>query len=327
MIMIPLPFLIAAAAFVWLIREWLNGQTGERNHWFLGFLAVLIFQEILIGVRFGYGYERLHELQPVTASMLPPLAYLAFKRPPIAKGLLLHAIPLAVILLVIFGLWNFMDTFLALNNLFYAMALMILGLGGSDALGWVKIGNSNLVLALLWLVCAVLIISGMTDVLIAYDFWINEGANTGDIVGWTTLIGIISIAVITTVAFFRTKHFTKIAKNTSSTTDKKVFGDLENILLKDKLFLDPDINLNRISRRLTLPVRDVSQAVNRTTGESLSQYINGKRIDEACRLLRDSKMQITQIIYASGFNTKSNFNREFARVTDMTPSQWRKENG
>ena len=40
-------------------------------------------------------------------------------------------------------------------------------------------------------------------------------------------------------------------------------------------------------------------------------------------MLADPKASITETIYASGFNTKSNFNREFARVTGKTPSEWR----
>ena len=32
---------------------------------------------------------------------------------------------------------------------------------------------------------------------------------------------------------------------------------------------------------------------------------------------------VTDAMLASGFNTKSNFNREFRRVTGRTPSDWR----
>jgi len=31
---------------------------------------------------------------------------------------------------------------------------------------------------------------------------------------------------------------------------------------------------------------------------------------------------ISEVIYDSGFNTKSSFNREFRRVTGTTPSAW-----
>ena len=104
---------------------------------------------------------------------------------------------------------------------------------------------------------------------------------------------------------------------------KAVFERLEKLISTEKLYLDADINLNRIARRMVLPVRDVSRAVNSQTGQNVSQYINMLRVKEACRLLKDTDLQITQIIYAAGFNTKSNFNREFMRVEGMSPSDWR----
>ena len=70
-------------------------------------------------------------------------------------------------------------------------------------------------------------------------------------------------------------------------------------------------------------VRDVSRAIDSQTEQNVSQYINIQRVKEACQLLKDTNMQVTQIIYAAGFNTKSNFNREFARIESMSPSEWR----
>jgi len=40
------------------------------------------------------------------------------------------------------------------------------------------------------------------------------------------------------------------------------------------MFTDPDLNLNRIARRLTLPARDVSRPINEKTGQNLSQYVD-----------------------------------------------------
>ena len=34
-------------------------------------------------------------------------------------------------------------------------------------------------------------------------------------------------------------------------------------------------------------------------------------------------INLTEAMFASGFNTKSNFNREFRRITGKAPSDWR----
>lgn len=36
-------------------------------------------------------------------------------------------------------------------------------------------------------------------------------------------------------------------------------------------------------------------------------------------------MTITEAMNEAGFSTKSNFNREFKRVTGLSPSEWRKQ--
>ena len=62
---------------------------------------------------------------------------------------------------------------------------------------------------------------------------------------------------------------------------------------------------------------------NRNTGGNVSRHVNGYRIREACRAL-EAGASVTQAMLDSGFNTKSNFNREFRRVTGRTPSVWRR---
>ena len=50
---------------------------------------------------------------------------------------------------------------------------------------------------------------------------------------------------------------------------------------------------------------------------------NSYRIREACHSL-EAGASVTEAMLASGFNTKSNFNREFRRITGRTPSAWRR---
>jgi AraC-like DNA-binding protein len=70
-------------------------------------------------------------------------------------------------------------------------------------------------------------------------------------------------------------------------------------------------------------MRQISAAINRATGKNVSQYVNEFRIAEACALLVETDKPVTEIMLDVGFQTKSNFNREFRRVTNMTPVQWR----
>lgn len=85
-----------------------------------------------------------------------------------------------------------------------------------------------------------------------------------------------------------------------------------------QLFRDAGLNSWRAK-----PARRISTAVNRLHAKNISQYISEFRIAEACRLLTETDEPVTRIMFDAGFQTKSNFNREFRRVTGMSPMAWR----
>ena len=105
--------------------------------------------------------------------------------------------------------------------------------------------------------------------------------------------------------------------------DAAIVAKLDELMHGKRLYEDLDLNLDRLARRAVIPARRISGAINRVTGKNVSQYINDHRIAEACRLLAGTEEPITTIMFRSGFQTKSNFNREFRRVTGASPSVWR----
>jgi AraC-like DNA-binding protein len=107
--------------------------------------------------------------------------------------------------------------------------------------------------------------------------------------------------------------------------DQETLGAIQSLMETKRFYRDPDLNLDRLARKAVLPARQISTAINRATGKNVSQFVNDFRIAEACTLLADTEKSVTEIMFDVGFQTKSNFNREFRRVTDMTPVQWRQK--
>ena len=67
-----------------------------------------------------------------------------------------------------------------------------------------------------------------------------------------------------------------------------------------------------------------SRSFRRHTGLALVQFVNRLRINLACQLMmNDAGLRITEACYASGFNNLSNFNRQFLKHKDLTPSRFR----
>jgi len=107
----------------------------------------------------------------------------------------------------------------------------------------------------------------------------------------------------------------------ATSDDAALVTQMEALLADRQLFLDPGLTLAQIARRLKVPAKTLSAAINRVKGENVSRVVNGLRIAHACTLLQ-AGTNVTQAMLDSGFNTKSNFNREFLRVTGQSPSDW-----
>ena len=53
------------------------------------------------------------------------------------------------------------------------------------------------------------------------------------------------------------------------------------------------------------------------------EYINFVRIQQACRMLRDTDLNISDLAYRCGFPSISTFNRNFKKITGENPCAWR----
>ncbi|MDQ7947926.1 MAG: AraC family transcriptional regulator [Pedobacter sp.] len=54
------------------------------------------------------------------------------------------------------------------------------------------------------------------------------------------------------------------------------------------------------------------------------EYLNKVRIGYACKLLYEDTQNIVEIAYECGFNNLANFNRQFKKLKNMTPSEYRR---
>ncbi|KKO45171.1 hypothetical protein WG68_12145 [Arsukibacterium ikkense] len=97
------------------------------------------------------------------------------------------------------------------------------------------------------------------------------------------------------------------------------------LITRDKLYMQEfGITLPQAAKKLQLPARQLSQAINQQYGQSYSVYLNDQRIAEAKRLLlSEPDLPIIEVMQQAGFSTKSNFNKEFLRVVGLSPSAYR----
>lgn len=106
----------------------------------------------------------------------------------------------------------------------------------------------------------------------------------------------------------------------------KTLTQLDKYMLERRIYRDENLSLDRLARRTLIPSRQISSTINNLHALNVPQYVNTFRIIEACERLKKTGAPVTEIIYAVGFTTKSNFNREFKRIVGVSPSAWRHSN-
>ncbi|MBC3832373.1 AraC family transcriptional regulator [Undibacterium amnicola] len=118
---------------------------------------------------------------------------------------------------------------------------------------------------------------------------------------------------------------------TPSTIDaelaKQTFERWQNLVNTEQLHkLEFGITLAQAAKKLQVPARQLSNAINQVYGQSFSVYLNDQRIQEARKLLTErADLSIIDVMQESGFSSKSNFNKEFLRVSGTSPSAFREK--
>jgi AraC-like DNA-binding protein len=95
-----------------------------------------------------------------------------------------------------------------------------------------------------------------------------------------------------------------------------------------KLYLKHNLNIEEFSKRIDLPIKDVSAVINKHYGTNFFEFMNKYRVEEAKRLLLDkscAEMTVLDILLQAGFNSKSAFHRFFNRLVGVSPTEFRKQ--
>lgn len=104
---------------------------------------------------------------------------------------------------------------------------------------------------------------------------------------------------------------------------------LEAYMLQEKPYLTYNITIEELSEATGISARHLSQVINQQLNKNFYDFINGYRVEEAKRLLTDKvkALRVNEVMYDSGFSSKSTFNAVFRKATRQTPSEYRKSQG
>ncbi|WP_299555514.1 AraC family transcriptional regulator [Seonamhaeicola sp.] len=152
---------------------------------------------------------------------------------------------------------------------------------------------------------------------IFYSLWVAMAA----IIYWLGHIGIYKYGVLVDRRGIR-----RYAKNASISANSQSKNGhiiaLENLLIKNKTYLDPQLTLESVANSLDLSPSYLSRVINNELKTSFTDYINSYRVEAAKTYLRNpdfSNYTMVSIGMEAGFNSKSAFYEVFKKTTGKTP--------
>jgi AraC-like DNA-binding protein len=221
----------------------------------------------------------------------------------------------------------FLDVLLPAAFVCYGIAILMQAVRGADAQPQALLADDNLP-ARIWLVIgAALVASALSDLVIV----LAQATGRADARGW--IITVFSVGNLLLIGLFALSPYLRTEQPEAEEPDEEtpepdteLWERLQAFMARERPYLDPNLTLAQLARKLRVPAKALSATINRATGENVSRFVNAERIRHAQSLLLRGET-VTEAMLASGFNTKSNFNREFLRVAGASPSDWLKASG
>jgi AraC-like DNA-binding protein len=87
---------------------------------------------------------------------------------------------------------------------------------------------------------------------------------------------------------------------------------------------DDELSLTKVAKLSNISGNHLSEKFKEVTGINFVDYIARIRVGKARDLLQNSNLRISEIAFAVGFQSLSQFNRVFRKVTRKSPTQFRK---
>jgi transcriptional regulator GlxA family with amidase domain len=86
---------------------------------------------------------------------------------------------------------------------------------------------------------------------------------------------------------------------------------------------DGELSLTEVARSVNLSANYLSEKFKEVTGINFVRYIGRTRVARARDLLGNSNLRISEIAFAVGFQSLSQFNRVFKKLTRQSPTEYR----
>ncbi len=137
--------------------------------------------------------------------------------------------------------------------------------------------------------------------------------------GLSSVVDLLKIFDILSVGENFTLLCSEVITNTYNKNEKDRMARIVSFLTEN---FENKIELEQVASIAYMTPNAFCRYFKKRTRKSFTQYLNEIRLRHACKLLIEGEMQIATVCYQSGFNTLTNFNRQFKALMNCTPSEY-----
>ena len=86
---------------------------------------------------------------------------------------------------------------------------------------------------------------------------------------------------------------------------------------------EEELSLPRVAKAVNVSANHLSEKFKQVTGVNFVEYIARARFEKARGLLHNSNLRVSEIAFAVGFQSLSQFNRVFKKLSGKSPTEYR----
>ncbi|MEY2495370.1 MAG: hypothetical protein QOJ45_1862 [Verrucomicrobiota bacterium] len=110
--------------------------------------------------------------------------------------------------------------------------------------------------------------------------------------------------------------------------DRKKSNSVESVRIwKARNFIEEhsgeELSLPKVAKAANTSANYLSEKFKEATGVNFVHYVARTRFEKAARLLREADLRVSEIAFASGFQSLSQFNRIFKKLAGNSPTEYR----
>jgi AraC-like DNA-binding protein len=84
-----------------------------------------------------------------------------------------------------------------------------------------------------------------------------------------------------------------------------------------------ELSLPKVAKAANTSANYLSEKFKEATGTTFVKYVARTRFEKAAALLRDADLRVSEIAFAAGFQSLSQFNRTFKKLAGKSPTDFR----